>query len=117
MRTFALLALLPALALGGIALKTTPRYEFTNCAAAGSVAQTVTGGEYLLRVTDADSRVCITETANPDAGTSCGFYDGGTPGEMFPSGTVMKLQVPGASKSVSCSSSAATGDVYLTGAQ
>lgn len=115
MRTFALLALVPALALAGIALKTTPRYELTNCAAAGSVGQTVTGGEYLLRVTDADSRICINETANQDGGTVCGSSDGGVAGEMFPSGTVMKLQIPGASKVVSCSSSAGTGDVYLTG--
>ena len=106
---------LAALAAGGVAMQTATRFEFTNCAAAGSNPQTVPGNTYLFRVTDGDSRICINETANPDAGTVCGFSDGGVAGEMFPAGTVMLLTIPGTtSKYVSCSSSSATGDVLLT---
>jgi hypothetical protein len=111
----ALLALVAT--ASGVAMQTAKRYEFTNCAAAGSTAQSVTGGNHLLRVTEADSRLCINETANPDGGTVCGPYDGGVAGEMFPLGTVMVLTIPGSSsvtKYVSCSSSTATGDVHLT---
>lgn len=113
------LALLALVAFGGagVAMQVAKRYEFTNCAAAGSVPQSITGGEYVFRVTDADSRVCINDTANPDGGTSCGFYDGGMAGEMYPFGTVMKLTIPGATtatKSVSCSSATATGDLHFT---
>lgn len=110
MRRFALVAvlLLAAAALaGGIALDTSVRFEFTDCAAAGSAAQTVTGGQYLMRVTDADVFICFAES-----GSTCA-----TAGEKFPSGTVMWLTVPGASKSLSCRSSASTGDLILTGAR
>lgn len=101
----------------GVAMQVAKRYEFSNCAAAGSVPQSIPGGPYLLRVTEADSRICITENANVDAGTVCGFSDGGVAGEMFPMGTVMLLSIPGSStatKYVSCSSSTATGDVHFT---
>lgn len=93
------------------------RFEFTNCAVAGSVPQSVPGGEYVFRVTDADTRICINATQNPDAGTVCGFYDGGVAGEMYPVGTVMSLAIPGKFSStqyVSCSSTTATGDMHLT---
>lgn len=112
------LSLVALAALGaGVAMQPGTRFEFTNCAAAGSVPQSVPGGEYVFRVTEADSRICINATANPDGGTSCGFSDGGVAGEMYPSGTVMKLTIPGKfseTKSVSCSSSTATGDMHLT---
>ncbi len=112
------IALFAGLALGaGVALQPSTRYEFTNCAVAGSVPQSVKGGVYNFRVTDADTRICINATANPDAGTVCGFSDGGVAGEMYPLGTVMNLAIPGGFSStqyVSCSSSTATGDMHLT---
>lgn len=119
MRKLALLAApllaLAALAGDGVSMFPSPRYEFSNCLIDGGAPQTVTAGTYIFRVLDADSRICINETANPDAGTVCGPHDGGIIGEMFPNGTVMKLTIPGTtSKYVSCSSSTATGDIYLT---
>jgi hypothetical protein len=103
-----LLALLAAVAsAGSINLDTATRFEFTDCAAGGSVAQTVTAGQYLLRVTDADVFLCIAEAASTCA----------TGGEKFPSGTVLLLSVGGVSKSMSCRSSASTGDLILTGAR
>ena len=111
MRRLALLAvaLLAVAALGfsSIPLDTNVRFEFTDCASGGSVAQTVTGGSYLFRVTDADVFVCFAESASTCA----------TGGEKFPSGTVMLLTVPGVSKSMSCRSSASTGDAIFTRAQ
>jgi hypothetical protein len=103
-----LVALCPLLALaGGIALNTGVRYEFTDCPAGGSSAQTVLGGQYLFRVTDSDVFVCFAES-----GATCA-----SGGEKFPQGTVMLLTVPGASKSVACRSSGSTGDVIFTRAQ
>ena len=90
---------------GGIALDTSTRFEFTDCAAGGSAAQTVTGGyTYLLRVTDSDVSLCIAES-----GATCAAG-----GEKFPMGTVLLLTVPGASKSMACRSAGSAGDVALT---
>lgn len=101
------LALLPLAAIaGGIALDTSRRFEFTDCSSGGSAAQTVTGGQYLLRVTDADTFLCFAESA-----ATCA-----SGGEKFPSGTVVLLSVPGTSKSVACRSSSSTGDAILTAA-
>lgn len=112
------LSLVALAALGaGVAMQPGTRFEFTNCAVVGSLPQSIPGGQYIFRVAEADTRVCINPTANPDAGTSCGLYDGGMAGELFPSGTVMLLTVPGSAsttKSVSCSSSTATGDLHFT---
>lgn len=103
-----LVVFLPVLALaGGIALDASVRYEFTDCASGGSAAQTVTGGQYLFRVTDSDVFVCFAES-----GATCA-----SGGEKFPQGTVMLLTVPGASKSVACRSSGSSGDAILTRAQ
>lgn len=103
----ALIAVLPNVAFaGGIALDTSRRFEFTDCSSSGSAAQTVTGGQYLLRVTDADTFLCIAES-----GATCA-----SGGEKFPVGTVVLLTVPGASKSVACRSSSSTGDAIFTGA-
>lgn len=104
----ALIAVLPNVAFaGGIALDTSRRFEFTDCSSSGSAAQTVTGGQYLLRVTDADVFLCIA-----DSGATCASPNG----EKFPSGTVVLLTVPGPSKSVACRSAASTGDAIFTGA-
>lgn len=116
-----LLFALPFVALAalgaGVAMQPGTRFEFTNCAVAGSVPQSMPGGQYIFRVAEADTRVCINPTANPDAGTSCGLYDGGMAGELYPANTVMLLTIPGSfgsTKSVSCSSATATGDLHFT---
>lgn len=91
---------------GGITLDTATHYDFTDCAAGGSAAQTLTLGTYLLRVTDADTFLCLAES-----GSTCAAN-----GEKFPAGTVMCLAITGNKKSVSCRSSTATGDAILTAA-
>ena len=93
-----------ALAAGGINLALGTRAEFTACASGGSSATTLVVGEYLMRVTDADTFVCFAET-----GSTCA-----SGGEKFPAGTVVLLYVAGDKKSVSCRSSASTGDVIFT---
>ncbi len=100
------LALLALFAFGGagVLLDTATRFEFTDCAAGGSAAQTLTTGTYLFRVTDADTNVCFAET-----GSTCAAS-----GEKFPLGTVMCLVITGNKKSVSCRSSASTGDAIFT---
>lgn len=101
------LALLALFAFGGaIVLDTATRAEFTDCAAGGSVAQTLTVGTYLMRVTDADSFVCFAES-----GSTCAAN-----GEKFPMGTVMCMAITSNKKSVSCRSSTSTGDVIFTAA-
>jgi len=89
-----------ALAAAGVSLTPSTRFEFTDCASGGSSAQTVTAGTYLLRVTDENTFICYAATCA--AG-----------GEKFPMGTVMLLAF-GGSQSVSCRSSASSGDVILT---
>ena len=92
---------------GGINLLTGTRFEFTDCASGGSVAQTLTTPrQYLLRVTDADVFLCFTES-----GSTCA-----TGGEKFPSGTVILLNVTSDKASVSCRSSASTADAIFTSA-
>lgn len=92
---------------GGINLLTGTRFEFTDCASGGSAAQTLTTPrQYLLRVTDADVFLCFAES-----GSTCA-----TGGEKFPSGTVILLNVTSDKASVSCRSSASTGDVIFTAA-
>jgi hypothetical protein len=93
-----------ALAATGLHLNPAKRFEFTDCASGGSAAQTVTGGVYLFRVTDADVFLCFADSASTCA----------TGGEKFPSGTVVSLSIGGGGQSVSCRSSASTGDVILT---
>lgn len=103
MRRLALLASLlvaGAAVAGGVLLNTSIRFEFTDCSSGGSAAQTVTVGEYLMRVTDADTFVCFASTCA--AG-----------GEKFPAGTVMVISVND-TMSMSCRSSASTGDFILT---
>lgn len=88
----------------GAPIDTDRRVEFTDCAAGGSAAQTITAGDYLFRVTDADTFLCFANSAS-----TCT-----SGGEKFPSGTVMLLTIPGGKTSVSCRSATATGDAIFT---
>lgn len=106
MRRLALLLVLlagGALAATGITLVPTVRFEFTDCAAAGSTSQTVTAGTYVFRITDSDVWLCW--------GATCG-----TGGERFPQNTVLLLNVP-ASQAFSCRSAGSTGDAIFTRGQ
>lgn len=87
----------------GISLDTSKRYEFTDCAAGGSVSQTVAEGVYLTRFITEDIWVCYAATCA--AG-----------GEKFGAGTVMMLSVGRGGQLMSCRSAGATGDLILTGA-
>ena len=102
---FMLLALLAALALSApINPQPSGIVTFTNCEAAGSAAQNVTGGSHLMTVTGEDTYVCYS-----DSGSTCG--SGGT---LYPSGTVIHITFGNASKSVSCRSAASGGDLQFT---
>lgn len=107
MRKLALVAVLLFASLAvaaGLALDTSQRFEFTDCASGGSAAQTVTEGQYLMRVTDTDVYMCTA-----DSGSTCA-----TGGERFPVGTVIVVTFGRGGKSTSCRSSASTGDLILT---
>src|SRR4051794_12978612 len=109
MKKHALVALAVLLAAStaigaGITLIVATRFEFTDCAAGGSAAQTVTGGSYLFRVTGEDTWLCYAATC-------------ASGGEKFSAGTLMQLVIAGASQSISCRSVGATGDAILTSAQ
>lgn len=87
-------------------LKPAVRFQFLNCEAGGSASQQVTAGRYAVRILQEDVFICYAATCA--AG-----------GEPFPSGTTMLLTVEAESSSVryqtvSCRSSAATGDLYFT---
>lgn len=102
MRKLLLLTLLASVALaGGINIDTATRFEFTDCASGGSASQAITEGTYLMRVTDADVFLCW-------AGTCAAA------GEKFPSGTVVMLSFGRGNTTLSCRSSASTGDIILT---
>ena len=88
----------------GINLNTSSRVEFTDCASAGSAAQTVPGGSYLMRVTDKDVFICFADSASTCA----------TLGEKMPANTVILLTIGNGGQSVSCRSSDSTGDVIFT---
>lgn len=105
MKTVALLCLLAgaALAAEGLNINTATRFEFTDASSGGSAAQTITAGNYVMRVTDSDVFVCYAATCA--AG-----------GEKWPVGTVVLIAF-GGSQSVSCRSAASTGDVIFTAAR
>lgn len=93
-----------ALAQSAITLVSGSKVEFTDCSGSGSSAQAVPPGKYLMRVTDADTFICIAESA-----ATCA-----SGGEKFPLGTVLSIYFGGfANKSVACRSSG-TGDVIFT---
>jgi hypothetical protein len=99
------LALLAIGASGaGVPIDTDKRFEFTDCASGGSAAQTVTPGDYLFRVKDADVALCFAVSASTCV----------SGGEWFPSGTVMIITIPRDKPSVSCRSTASTGDAIFT---
>lgn len=97
-----------AVAATGITLNTGVRTELTDCASGGSGSSTLSPSTtYLFRVTDSDTFLCF-------AGTCA------SGGEKFPVGTVMLLATGannGASVTISCRSSASTGDLIFTQAQ
>lgn len=84
----------------GITLNPSVAYTFTDCAAAGSTAQTVTAGSYLLVVTTEDVWVCYAATC-------------ASGGVKLPSGLAMQIRMRD-NTSVSCRSAASTGDVIFT---
>ncbi len=95
-------ALLATAALaGGLVLQVGVRFEFTDCAAGGSAAQTVTEGQYLMRVTDSDAFLCY--------GATCAAG-----GEKFPAGAMLLLSVGAGGQQMSCRSASSLGDVILT---
>lgn len=89
-----------AAAAGGVILNPVVRFEFTDCAAAGSASQTIFAGSYLMRVTTEDVFICYAATCA--AG-----------GEKFPAGMVLLVAFQ-ANQQVSCRSAASTGDLILT---
>lgn len=97
-----------ALAATGVALNTGLRTEMTDCASGGSASSTLKPNvTYLFRVTDSDTFLCFAATCA--AG-----------GEKFPVGTVMLLATTnngGSDVTISCRSSASTGDLIFTQAQ
>jgi hypothetical protein len=100
-----LLVFLPLVALvafGQVTLEPSVRTEFTDCASGGSASNTLAANTtYLMRVTDADVFLCLAPTC-------------ATGGERFPSGTVLLYQTRNAVLTVSCRSSASTGDIIFT---
>lgn len=96
-----------AFAAGGIQLQTNVRFEFTDCAAGGSSAQTVTDGTYLMRVTGEDTFLCYAATC------AAGGEKYGAPFAMLVKICSDKF-CGGAGTSVSCRSVGSTGDVILT---
>ncbi len=97
-----------ALGATGIVLNTGVRTELTDCASGGSSSATLKPNvSYLFRVTDSDTTLCFSPTC-------------AVGGEKFPVGTVMLLGTPnngGADITISCRSSASTGDLIFTQAQ
>jgi predicted metal-binding membrane protein len=87
----------------GVELIVATRFDYPNCSASGSASQTVTGGTYLMRVTDEDVSICYAATCAAD-------------GEKFPAGTVMLITFNG-NQAVTCRSANATGDVTFTKAR
>ena len=106
MRRFVLLAgalfalAAAAQALNGITVVPATRFEFTDCAAGGSAAQSLTRNTYLFRVTTEDVWICMAATCA--AG-----------GEKFGGGVAFLWSV-GATTSFSCRSAGATGDAIFT---
>lgn len=94
----------PALAQDGLVLDTSVTFTFTDCASGGSSAQTIPEGNYVLTVTDADTFLCVADSASTCA----------TLGTKWPVGTIVKLSVGRSGKSMSCRSAASTGDAQLT---
>lgn len=104
MRKLALLVVLlgcSALA-GGLALDVGRRFEFTDCASGGSAAQTLTTGQYLFRVTDADVFICYEATC-------------ASGGERFAVGSIIGIAIGLGGQQVSCRSATSTGDAIFTG--
>jgi len=88
----------------GIPINPAGVITFTDCAAAGSSAQTVPAGDYVLTVTGSDVTLCWAASSS-----TCG-----SGGITYPLGTVILITAPRGLLSLSCRSSASTGDAQLT---
>ncbi len=97
---YLMVCMLATVALAGIRLYPTNRFEFTNCASGGSAAQTVKVGTYFTRILAEDVWMCYAATCVSG-------------GEQIGAGTVFMLTIP-AAQSVSCRSAGSTGDLILT---
>jgi predicted RNA-binding Zn-ribbon protein involved in translation (DUF1610 family) len=106
MRIAAMVAVLFASAVGwaGIAFNPSVQFSFPNCSSSGSAAQTVTAGDYLLTVDTEKTWLCETASASTCASN----------GVSLPAPTVMVFTVPNGGRSISCRSSASTGNLQLT---
>lgn len=97
--------LVPVTAVAAPRMIPAVRFEFTDCAAAGSSAQTLTGNGtiYAFRVTDENTWICYAATcASPN-------------GEKWPAGTVIYIEIKDvAGQQVSCRSTGSTGDAIFT---
>lgn len=103
--TMLLAVVAPIAALAQVTLQTSLRTELTDCASGGSSSSTLTRDvKYLMRVTDSDVFLCFAATC-------------ASGGEKFPVGTLMLLRANGDQTTVSCRSSASTGDVIFTSVQ
>lgn len=100
----ALLAFASPVSAQGLNLDTATQFTFTDCASGGSAAQTVTQGLYVFTVTDADTFLCVADSASTCA----------SGGVKWPLGTVVRLSVGRGGKSMSCRSSTSTGDLQFT---
>lgn len=98
--------LLAGVALAGpVTIYPGNRQELTDCSASGSSAVTLTASRsYLMRVTGEDTFVCFASS-----GSTCA-----SGGEKFGAPFAMLIFITTDTKSVSCRSGNATGDVIFT---
>lgn len=99
-----LLVVVAGAAVAQIQLNQVSMVTFTDCASAGSVAQAITQGTYLMTVTTEDVWLCQAESASTCA-------SGGT---KFGAPFAMLFEVPRGGWSLSCRSSSSTGDIQFT---
>lgn len=103
-----ILLLAGAALAGGLVIDTSQRLELTNCSSGGHDGGQLAEGQYLVRVTDADTNVCI------QSGLDAGYLSCSSGGEKFPSGTIILQSIPRGGATVTCRSSTSTGDVIYT---
>lgn len=78
--------------------------NFTDCSSGGSVAQTLTGGSYVMTVHDEAVWLCLADSASTCA----------SGGSKFPAGFGMVIRINNGGQSVSCRSAASGGDLTFT---
>lgn len=102
----AVLSVSAVVAAQAITLDTAPAFTFTNVAAAGSTAQTITPNIYLFSVSSDEGVFCCEARGST---ATCN----GAGGNYYPPGTQLLRRIR-TSVSVSCRSAGANGDVYFT---